>query len=608
MPRPPLRYRIANWFAHLSERISEAWYRLIGPVERLFGRLGEGAFGALDSFEGVESFVVGVVRTLFWPFIAVGRWLGRFLPVSEGGTGPINRALGYPLRLLQRLADKLNLDWLIVWAVWLLTPIWWPIAQLLGFANAWLATRRGRELALATPALVMAAPFAYVAVQGAVLNRGDVSERYKVAVREAAESGDYALVDLYERKLAQMGADTRRARYRTAIKRADAGDDAEAYARMVRLASPDRPGYPSAHAWLAQKLLTGQVNADMEPAIAEDPKANLSLAEKHLDRLEELDIEGAELSRLRAYVYMGTNRADEAIEALSPYTSKSLAASSMQMRVLAQARRRPEAKQQAQAFLELFKSQRRRTEPTVDDISAWALAAELTDSPREMESALKAWREADPDDDRPRLLLARYRREQAGRMLVDPTSSPEGTASLVNEAIELGGSPGWVNQVAAQLALQSKTDRHAAQVWRALATNEEASPVLLEAMATAAASQGQIVSARQLFERQIATATDRAVALNNYAWTLTQEPDPDLPKALKNVQLALDLRPNDYRFRETRGQVFLAMKRWEPAIKDLEYALNGLPESVEVHRSLAIAYEAISKPRLAEIHRRQALD
>ncbi len=608
MPRPPLRYRIASWFTRLSERTSDAWYRFTSPFERFFARIGEGAFGALDSFQGVESFVIGVVRTLFWPFILLGRLVSRYIPVSEGGPGPVARFLWYPIGLAQRLIDRLNLDWLVLLLVRLLTPIWWPIVQLLGFTKAWIATREPRELALAAPAVVLAIPFLFVGVRGALLSQSQVAERYKVAVRDAVEAGDYARVDLFERKLAQMGVDTRRADYRTAIKLDDAGNTAGAYARMVRLASPDRPGYPSAHAWLVQRLIAGKIGSEIEPAIEDSEKANLRLAERHLDRLEELKISGVELTRMRALIYAETDRVDQAVDLLQAYSDTSLSCSTMRMQILAKANRLAEAKRQAEVVLGLIRDPQIRSRMTPVDYPFWSFAASLAESPSELRSALKAWIEVDPENEQPGRLLRAYRQKEAARMLANPTSSPTAAAKAFIEAVEMGDATEWALVQARRLAAARSRDRYARQVWSTLEKNASLPIELLAAMATTVAGEGDIEMARSMFAKLIEQTKGDAVAHNNYAWTLSQEPNPDLPQAMEQVELALEIRPGDYRFRETRGQVLLAMKKWEAAIEDLEYALNGIPESSEIHSGLATAYEALSKPTLASIHRRQAAD
>lgn len=607
MARLPLRYRIADWFAARTRQVGYAWDAVVGPIEGFFGRIGEGVFSAFDSFDGLESFVVRVVRALFWPVKVVGRLFGRFLPSGQG-SGP----LGFVGRWFSRigvtmfgLAERLNLDGVLILSAKLLRPVWWPIASLLGFVNAWLATRRPRELLLAAPALVLALPFAFVAVQGAMLGKGAIAERYKIAVRDAAEGGDFEKVELYERKLAQLGIDTRRTDYRTALKLADDGDLQDAYERMKRLAPSDKPGYAPAHFWIVQRLLAGEIGADQESAAA-GRQASLSLAEQHLDQLEALDVSNSGFALLRAYVLALTERGQAAIELLKPYSRDPGPAAVMRMRLLAQARDLNAAREQARVVLGMTADRRWRDAATSDDFESWALAAELLGDADQLHTSLSGWVNAFPDDPKPKGLLSKHRQEEAIRLLSSPTNAPEKTAAVIADAVRLGAPSGWTGAMVAKLVQQRAGSRYLQRVWEVLMETPDTPESLVSAMATSAAAQGDIANARAAFQRLVDGEAATPVVWNNYAWTLLQEPDPDPQGALEAVGRALDGAPDDFRFRETRGQVMIALGRWKDAISDLEYALNGLPDAPEVHRSLATAYEATAQHHLADIHRRQA--
>lgn len=146
----------------------------------------------------------------------------------------------------------------------------------------------------------------------------------------------------------------------------------------------------------------------------------------------------------------------------------------------------------------------------------------------------------------------------------------------------------------------------AERTWESLVDLPDTPESLLFTVATHAASTGAIEPARRGYAKLIAAETKNPDAWNNYAWTLLQEPAPDPEVALEAINRALELRPGDHRFRETRGQVRIALEQWDEAAADLEYALNGLPEAADAHRSLAKAYAAMGKTKLADLHRRQA--
>ena len=63
---------------------------------------------------------------------------------------------------------------------------------------------------------------------------------------------------------------------------------------------------------------------------------------------------------------------------------------------------------------------------------------------------------------------------------------------------------------------------------------------------------------------------------------------------------------DDFRFRQTRGQILLRLERYQEAVNDLEYALNGMPDVPTIHQSLSKAYDALGNRQLAAFHQRNA--
>jgi regulator of sirC expression with transglutaminase-like and TPR domain len=87
------------------------------------------------------------------------------------------------------------------------------------------------------------------------------------------------------------------------------------------------------------------------------------------------------------------------------------------------------------------------------------------------------------------------------------------------------------------------------------------------------------------------------VAWNNRAWVQLQQGDPaKLESALQSVERALELQPRAHRFRETRGQIWLRLGKWERALADLEYAQSGMPPTPSLEAALATAYAALGGP------------
>ena len=117
---------------------------------------------------------------------------------------------------------------------------------------------------------------------------------------------------------------------------------------------------------------------------------------------------------------------------------------------------------------------------------------------------------------------------------------------------------------------------------------------------------GQPEKAKEFLQRAVKKNPNNAIAWNNYAWLVAEDPNGNMEDALAAVNKALDLSPNEFRFRETRGQVLVRLGRWQSAVDDLEFAANGMPDSADIHRALAKAYDALGDKQLARVHEEHA--
>lgn len=122
---------------------------------------------------------------------------------------------------------------------------------------------------------------------------------------------------------------------------------------------------------------------------------------------------------------------------------------------------------------------------------------------------------------------------------------------------------------------------------------------------TVALLNGDRESARTHLELAMAE-NELPGVLNNLAVALHEQQTPDLEAALAFSEAALESLPEHPYLRETRGQILLKMDRFREAIPDLEAALTAAPIAQAAHESLAIAYDAIEQPVLAEQHRQLA--
>ncbi len=117
---------------------------------------------------------------------------------------------------------------------------------------------------------------------------------------------------------------------------------------------------------------------------------------------------------------------------------------------------------------------------------------------------------------------------------------------------------------------------------------------------------GRPAEAKLHWERALEGDPKSSIVANNLAWALATGTDPDLPRALSLINLALDHNPNEPSLLSTRGRILARLGRWRESLASLEAALPALPRSRDLHADLATAYAALGSPELAAEHRRLA--
>jgi uncharacterized protein HemY len=126
------------------------------------------------------------------------------------------------------------------------------------------------------------------------------------------------------------------------------------------------------------------------------------------------------------------------------------------------------------------------------------------------------------------------------------------------------------------------------------------------ALGIEAVRRGNLSEGRRLIGDAYRDDPASPVAANNLAWLLIQAPDADPGRALAIIDAALKASPDEPNLRDTRGQVFVRLSRWQDAARDLEFALSRIPSNKDTHRALAKAYRGLNMTTLAEAQDRKA--
>jgi tetratricopeptide (TPR) repeat protein len=134
----------------------------------------------------------------------------------------------------------------------------------------------------------------------------------------------------------------------------------------------------------------------------------------------------------------------------------------------------------------------------------------------------------------------------------------------------------------------------------------EIQPAVAVALGTRAWKRGDLDAALAHLEKAYAADPSNVVAANNVAWLLSRRTGPNLDRALAIASDLVSKYPNAAQFRDTRGQILAKLGRWDEALTELERALPGMRDSVEIRRALAEAYHHLGQERLAELQDREA--
>lgn len=109
-------------------------------------------------------------------------------------------------------------------------------------------------------------------------------------------------------------------------------------------------------------------------------------------------------------------------------------------------------------------------------------------------------------------------------------------------------------------------------------------------------------------EKALEINPDLLDVANNVAWLVSQQENGDLDRALKLIDVAIEKKPYQHEYRDTKGMILMKMERWDEALTQLE---GILPSSVgdarrDLHTRLSTIYQALGKESLAKMHAEEA--
>jgi tetratricopeptide (TPR) repeat protein len=149
-------------------------------------------------------------------------------------------------------------------------------------------------------------------------------------------------------------------------------------------------------------------------------------------------------------------------------------------------------------------------------------------------------------------------------------------------------------------------EKSARDMLQGLLASGEQPPAVHMALGLKAWRANDLKQAQWHFERAYELDPNLSGVANNLAWVISHQPNADLNRALEVIDPVISKFPQVSHYRDTRGEIYLKMERWDEALRDLEVALPDLKKEPRIHESLATVYDGLAQPDIAEKHRQQA--
>lgn len=484
----------------------------------------------------------------------------------------------------------------------MLNPLWW-VSCTLAFGVQWLVTRRWIALLSAAPGIVVAFCCVAAISAGDLVAPSVLSSVYKrmlsgTVISEAREQQRFALDALLQ---LEPGSVT--AIYHRALIDAQSGNVAGARAVMQELAVNAQS--LDAALWLAQKI----GNLDELRSWSKE-----QLVELHgwLQQAVQNAPEERAPRRMLAdlLVFVGNKRG--AYEVLLPIADNDTDTSflfyflqqNLGLTDLAESRGE-----------RLERSLRQRLKEQPNDLSAAAQIGLLLASMQRFDEARHFVDEALQYANEPASQLRLQRAysdiyvAEARYMKATDTSTAglRSRLKVLQRAVELDNGNPNIRELLAEVCFEAtdSDDEQAHALRDAIVANvssDEAHFIL----GTMALRQGNFKDATLHLEIAAQNMPRLPGLLNNLAYALCFGDNPDLERALQFANSAIALQGNHTYLHETRGQIYLKLKRYTEAIADLEVALNAPELRQQVRQALAEAYEALGQQEIAQSHRQRA--
>jgi tetratricopeptide (TPR) repeat protein len=466
------------------------------------------------------------------------------------------------------------------------------------FIRRWLRTRDFGHLRWGIPAVLACLAWVVFGICLAVWRPWQTETRYVSIADKALARKDFETARVASQRLLVLGVEPRRKHlFDLALSLGGLKREKEAVSLMGNIAPLDKPGYLPAHLFVAQTLLA-KTNVTLQ---------EIGTAEQHLKHVVGLDPQSLEANELLGRVYVRLGQWELAEKYLSEVVSVRPETALLLAAVFKAEGDMVGARSWAERAAKFYRA---KTEAAKLDSPAsrlaWADAtAMLEDYPAAFVILESGWRQYEN-----KAYLSPMGEVCALWVDALAKSKPRDLTSritLIQRGLECAPqNETLLRHLISLTHLEGPEAASARDTLTRMLTEGKATATLHFVLGLDAWQHGQLEDARKHFSLAYDTAAQLPYVANNMAMILTVGDKPDLSRALAIIESVLVKLPNNPSFRETRGEIYVRMGRWQEAVADLEFALPLLASKQGTHKALAEAYRGLSLRDLAAEHEKLA--
>jgi len=461
------------------------------------------------------------------------------------------------------------------------------------FLLAWWRTRRPAALLPGLPAALAGAAALAILLIHVEDSPREQFHSYEQSAMAAIASQDFEAAEICFRRMALLDESAKSTVFGMGILAARRNDLDRARSLMRDVAPADSSGIPHAHYWLAQDMIRHQARRS--------PQSQRTL-EHHLKQALAVPQAEAHARFLLSKLYMSQGDADKAISHLEELVPQRPALGLVLAQLYASKNHGRSARIVAARAGRFFRAQVKADPDQPRHRHRWAYCEVLQKNHALAAAILQAGLASEDPQPFRQALVATYLKWHE-TVVREENGNYAKQLELLNRALVHGPNDARILTLLADLATREwqRADEVRAALQQILAQGAAPATVHM-VLGTRALEKGDLENAQMHLELAHEHHAQMPLVLNNLAWVLAQQKEPDLPRALQMAVAARRLSDHP-QIHHTLGTILARAGKHREAVAELEISLRGFPGRSEIHAQLAELYERLGDSELANLHR-----